>query len=158
MTSAPGDSQLYIDGTFSAAASGRVGAVHEKATGVQIGGYALGGAADVDRAVAAARAAQPGWAAVSAPERAAALRRFAGYLQDHYEELVAQSMRETGGVRAKAEDEVSTSIRQLAISAVQATENAGDILPPYKAGKLSLSRAVPLGATGILTAFSYPLT
>jgi benzaldehyde dehydrogenase (NAD) len=157
MTSAPGDSRLYIDGAFSAAASGRVGAVHEKATGVRIGGYALGGAADVDRAVAAARAAQPGWAAVSAPERAAALRRFAGYLQDHYEELVAQSMRETGGVRAKAEDEVSTSIRQLAISAVQATENAGDILPPYKAGKLSMSRAVPLGVIGIITPWNYPM-
>lgn len=157
MTSLTGDAQLYVDGTFGPAAAGRTGPVHAKATGEVIGTYALGGPADVDRAVAAARAAQPGWAALAAPERAALLLRFAAVLQDNYEELLAQSMRETGGVRAKAEDEVGTSIRQLAISAVQATENAGDILPPYKAGKLSLSRAVPLGVIGLITPWNYPM-
>jgi benzaldehyde dehydrogenase (NAD) len=131
--------------------------VHAKATGEQIGTYSLGGQADVDRAVAAARAAQGGWAALSAPDRAASLLRFAAVLQDNYADLVAQSMRETGGVRAKAEDEVGTAIRQLAISAVQATENAGDILPPYKAGKLSLSKAVPLGVIGLITPWNYPM-
>ncbi|MFI1098054.1 aldehyde dehydrogenase family protein [Streptomyces sp. NPDC020917] len=157
MPSRPGDGRLYIDGAFVPAASGRTAAVEEKATGRTIGGYALGAAADVDRAVAAARAAQPGWAARSAPERAAYLRRFCGYLEDHYAELVEQSMRETGGVRAKAEDEVGTSIRQLALSAVQVSEHAGDILPPYKAGKLSLSRAVPLGVLGLITPWNYPM-
>ncbi|MEV6006618.1 aldehyde dehydrogenase family protein [Streptomyces sp. NPDC051976] len=153
----PGDGRLYIDGAFVPASSGLTAAVEEKATGKVIGSYALGAAADIDRAVAAARAAQPGWAALSAPERAAYLRRFAGYLQDHYEELVEQSMRETGGVRAKAEDEVGTGLKQLALSAVQVSENAGDILPPYKAGKLSLSRAVPLGVLGLITPWNYPM-
>jgi benzaldehyde dehydrogenase (NAD) len=157
MPSQPGDGRLYIDGAFVPAASGRTADVTEKATGKRIGGYALGAAADVDRAVAAARAAQPGWAALSAPERAAHLRRFCGYLEDHYDELVELSMRETGGVRAKAEDEVGTGIRQLALSAVQVSEHAGDILPPYKAGKLSLSRAVPLGVLGLITPWNYPM-
>jgi benzaldehyde dehydrogenase (NAD) len=157
MTSRPADNHVYIDGAWRPAASGEVGVVEEKATGTPIGGYALGDARDVDRAVAAARAAQPAWAALSAPDRAGHLRRMAEYLRDHYEELVTLSMRETGGVRAKAEDEVSTTIRQLDISAVQATENAGDILPPYKAGKLSLSRVVPLGVIGIITPWNYPM-
>ncbi|GAB3904699.1 benzaldehyde dehydrogenase [Kibdelosporangium lantanae] len=52
---------------------------------------------------------------------------------------------------------MGTSIRQLAISSVQATENAGDILPPYKQGKLSLSRAVPLGVIGLITPWNYPM-
>ncbi|MDX6355961.1 MAG: benzaldehyde dehydrogenase [Streptomyces sp.] len=157
MPSHSGDGRLYIDGEFVPAASGRTGVVEEKATGKRIGEYALGSAADVDRAVAAARAAQPGWAALSAPERAGYLRRFGGYLEERYEELVEQSMRETGGVRAKAEDEVGTSIRQLALSAVQVSEHAGDILPPYKAGKISLSRAVPLGVLGLITPWNYPM-
>jgi benzaldehyde dehydrogenase (NAD) len=157
MPSHPGDGRLYIDGAFVPAASGRTGVVEEKATGKQIGSYAQGAAEDVDRAVAAARAAQPGWEALSAPERASYLRRFAGYLEAHQEELVEQSIRETGGVRAKAEDEVGTSIRQLALSAVQAGEHAGDILPPYKQGKLSLSRAVPLGVLGLITPWNYPM-
>jgi benzaldehyde dehydrogenase (NAD) len=157
MTSRPADSRLYIDGAWRPSASGLTADVEEKATGARIGGYACGDARDVDQAVAAARAAQPAWAALAAPERAAYLRRMAEHLQDRYEELVTQSMRETGGVRAKGEDEVSTTIRQLGISAVQATENAGEILPPYKAGKLSLSRVVPLGVLGIITPWNYPM-
>ncbi|WP_214105169.1 aldehyde dehydrogenase family protein [Acrocarpospora catenulata] len=147
---------LYVNGEFTPAASGHTAPVHEKATGDPIGAYALGGPADVDRAVAAARAAQPGWAALGAPERAACLERFAEDLRSRYEELVELSMRETGGVRAKAEDEVTAGLRQLAISAVQAVQSAGDILQPYKAGKLSLSRAVPLGVIGVITPWNYP--
>ncbi|MET7401361.1 aldehyde dehydrogenase family protein [Dactylosporangium sp. NPDC005572] len=157
MTTPAGDGQLYIDGTFRPPAGGRTGPVLEKATNVQIGTYGLGDDVDVEAAVRAARAAQPSWAALGAPERAGYLRRFAAYLAGHFDELVRQSMRETGGVRAKAEDEVATSIRQLEISAVQATENAGDLLPPYKAGKLSMSRAVPLGVIGIITPWNYPM-
>ncbi|MEW2521188.1 aldehyde dehydrogenase family protein [Actinacidiphila alni] len=157
MALGPGDGRLYIDGEFTPAASGRTGVVEEKATGRPIGSYALGAAEDVERAVAAARAAQPGWAELSAPERAGHLRALCGYLEQRYAELVEQSMRETGGVRAKAEDEVGTSIRQLALSAVQVSENAGDILPPYKAGKLSLSRTVPLGVLGLITPWNYPM-
>ncbi|MGW3288875.1 aldehyde dehydrogenase family protein [Streptomyces sp. NPDC001002] len=157
MTSQFPAARLYIDGTFRPASSGRTADVVEKATGAVIGTYDLGGAADVGRAVAAARAAQPGWAALSAPERAACLGRMADFLQAHYSELVEQSMRETGGVRDKAEDEVSTGIRQLRISMIQASENAGDLLPPYKAGKLSMSRAVPLGVIGVITPWNYPV-
>src|SRR6185295_12764119 len=100
MTSLTQDAQLYIDGAFGPAASGRTGPVHNKATGEGIGTYALGAKADVDRAVAAARAAQVGWAALAAPDRAALLVKLAAVLTDNYEDLLAQSMRETGGVRA----------------------------------------------------------
>ncbi|MFC4943730.1 aldehyde dehydrogenase family protein [Pseudonocardia sp. GCM10023141] len=155
--SGTGRDGLYIDGEFRAARSGRVGSVEEKATGREIGRFALGEAPDVDDAVAAARSAQPAWAALSAPERASYLRGFAAQLDARHGELVEQSMRETGGVRAKAEDEVGTSIRQLHISAVQASEPAGDVLPPYKAGKLSLSRTVPLGVIGLITPWNYPM-
>ncbi|GAA1664289.1 benzaldehyde dehydrogenase [Fodinicola feengrottensis] len=151
------DAALFIDGTFQPSRTGRVDAVMEKATDQPIGSYAQADAQDVDRAVAAARTAQPGWAALSAPQRSAYLTALAGYLDARQEELIVLSMRETGGVRLKAEDEVTTSIRQLRISAVQAVENAGDVLPPYKAGKLSLSRAVPLGVIGLITPWNYPM-
>ncbi|MCE7001432.1 aldehyde dehydrogenase family protein [Kibdelosporangium philippinense] len=151
------EAQLYINGEFSHAASGQTGPVDEKATGKQLGTYAKATTEDIDRAVEAARKAQPAWAATSAPERSNLLLKFAEVLQGRFDELVEQSMRETGGVRAKAEDEVGTSIKQLRISAVQVGENAGDILPPYKAGKLSLSRAVPLGVIGLITPWNYPM-
>ncbi|WP_370944821.1 aldehyde dehydrogenase family protein [Amycolatopsis sp. cg5] len=150
-------SGLYVGGEFRPSRSGRTGVVEEKATAKRIGEFALGDGADVDDAVDAARAAQPGWAALGAPERAEYLRKFAAYLTGNYEALVEQSMRETGGVRSKAEDEVGTSIRQLEISVVQATGTAGDLLQPYKAGKLSMSRTVPLGVVGLITPWNYPM-
>ncbi|GAB1817083.1 aldehyde dehydrogenase family protein [Herbidospora sp. RD11066] len=145
----------YIDGAFVPAV--HTASVHEKATGAEIGRYSLGDAADVDRAVAAARNAQPGWAALGAPERAAHLTAFADELRKRYDELVELSMKETGGVRAKAVDEVSAGLKQLGISAVEACGTAGEVLQPYKAGKLSLSRAVPLGVLGIITPWNYPV-
>ncbi|MFI6478379.1 aldehyde dehydrogenase family protein [Nonomuraea sp. NPDC050663] len=145
----------YLNGVFRPAE--RWSPVHDKATGEPIGRYAPAGAADVNEAVAAARAAQPGWAALAAPERAAYLRLMAEHLQSRFEELVRLSMSETGGLRRKAEDEVSTGIKQLHISSVQAMGTAGDILQPYKAGKVSLSRAVPLGVIGVITPWNYPL-
>jgi len=106
---------LFIDGEFVPASSGRSGSVTEKATGRELGRYAQGDAADVAAAVAAARRAQPAWAALAAPERAEFLHRLADELHRRFNGLVEQSMRETGGIRSKAEDEVGTSIRQLQI-------------------------------------------
>lgn len=51
--------QLYIGGKFGPAADGAHGDVTEKATGAVIGSYVRAGAADIDRAVDAARRAQP---------------------------------------------------------------------------------------------------
>ena len=65
------DGLLYVGGSFCAAESGRTAPVFEKATGAQIGTYALGTAVDVDRAVRAARDAQPAWAALAGAARAA---------------------------------------------------------------------------------------
>ena len=48
------DTQLYIDGAWSAAASGRTAPVVNPATGEVIGKFAFAERADLDRALAAA--------------------------------------------------------------------------------------------------------
>src|SRR5262249_51691085 len=58
----------------------------------------------------------------------------------------------------KAEEELGQAVTQLLNSATQLTENAGSILPPYKPGKLSLSRAVPLGVIGLIVPWNYPMS
>jgi aldehyde dehydrogenase (NAD+) len=55
-----------------------------------------GDEADVDRAVAAARAASPGWAATLATERAAVLRAFADELEQRNSSLSSLLTRENG--------------------------------------------------------------
>ncbi len=57
---------------------------------------AAGGAAEIDAAVAAARAAFPGWAGKPATERAKILRRLGELITQHVPELAATETRDTG--------------------------------------------------------------
>ena len=149
--------RAYIDGYFEPASAPWI-PVLDKAAGVPFGRYTNSSAEQVDRAVTAASLVQPDWAAASSATRAAILRAFARELEVRHDELIALIIRETGGTAEKAEEELGQSITQLLNSATQLTENAGDVLPPYKPGKLSLSRAVPLGVIGLIVPWNYPMS
>ncbi|WP_207481872.1 aldehyde dehydrogenase family protein [Arenibaculum pallidiluteum] len=71
----------FIDGRFTA--PGETFEVMNPATGETIAKVTQGTAADVDAAVTAARAAQPGWAALSGHERARFLYALARHVQQH---------------------------------------------------------------------------
>ena len=53
---------LFVGGTWQEAADGAIHTVRDPATGEVVGRSAVAGAADVDRAVDAARSAGPAWA------------------------------------------------------------------------------------------------
>lgn len=150
--------EVFIAGRFERPGSGDWLPVHDKGSGAAFARYANATADQVDRAVAAARTAQPAWAATDANTRCAVLRAFANELERRREELLRLIIRETGGTRPKAEEELEQSINQLLNSATQLTENAGSILPPYKQNKISLSRAVPLGVIGLIVPWNYPMS
>lgn len=152
------DVQVFIDGRFEHPEAGDGIPVLDKASGVPFGTYGNASSSQVDRAVEAARRAQPAWADVDANTRSAIIRRFAGELAARRDELLTLLIRETGGTLEKAEEELGQAITQLENSATQLTENAGSILPPYKSGKLSLSRAVPLGVIGLIVPWNYPMS
>jgi benzaldehyde dehydrogenase (NAD) len=132
--------------------------VLDKSTGKPFAAYTDSSADQVDRAVRAARIAQRQWASTSAMQRSEHLRSFAFELERRHDELITLIIRETGGTTEKAEEELGQSINQLLNSATQVTENAGAILPPYKEGKISLSRAVPLGVIGLIVPWNYPMS
>jgi aldehyde dehydrogenase (NAD+) len=73
----------YIGGRFDAPASGETFETINPANGKVLALVAQGGADDVDRAVAAARAAQAGWAGLSAHARSRFLYAIARGLQKH---------------------------------------------------------------------------
>lgn len=151
------DGMLYIDGDYVPAGGGGTAPVLEKATGDELGRYALGGAADVDRAVVAAMRAQTDWATRLPDERADVLRRAADLLGERIEEFTDSLIRETGGVRAKAADEVRRAQRKLHESAGLANRMTGDILPGFKHDKLILKQRVPLGVVGVITPWNFPV-
>lgn len=149
--------EVFIGGAFESPASDWL-PVFDKAAGEAFGRYGNASAAQVDRAVAAARQAQPAWADTDANTRCDVLRAFAAELDRRHDELISLIIRETGGTAEKAEEELGQSINQLLNSATQLTENAGAILPPYRRGKMSLSRAVPLGVIGLIVPWNYPMS
>ncbi|HEY6109594.1 MAG TPA: aldehyde dehydrogenase family protein, partial [Gemmatimonadales bacterium] len=71
-------------------------------TGVVLGRFAAAGRAEVDRAVAAARAAQPDWARRSWVERIAVLRRAAALIRESKYELAALMSLEVGKNRLES--------------------------------------------------------
>src|SRR5688500_5193430 len=64
----------------------------------EIARVAAGGAAEVDRAVAAARAAFPGWAGLPVAERSAILRRVADGVEARIEDLSRVETRDNGAL------------------------------------------------------------
>ena len=78
--------QHYIDGQWVASIDGREMAVEDPSTEEKIATITLGGDADADAAVAAARSAFPGWANTEPEARIAALER----LMDIYKERAGE--------------------------------------------------------------------
>jgi betaine-aldehyde dehydrogenase len=89
---------IFVDGCFVAAQSDRRADVVSPRTEEVIGRVPLAGPADVDRAVAAARAAfdDGEWPRWSPAERAAALRRLADHLDRRTDELAELGVEENG--------------------------------------------------------------
>jgi benzaldehyde dehydrogenase (NAD) len=129
--------------------------VTQPATGRSLGTAGLADAADVGRAVASARLAQPGWSARPAAERAAVLRRAAQLLEEHRDEVAGWLMREGGAVSAKAGFEVVSALDELWTAAALPTQPHGHLLPA-PVGR-SIGRRVPLGVVGVITPWNFPL-
>jgi aldehyde dehydrogenase (NAD+) len=78
---------LFVGGEFVDPAEDSSFTTYDPSTGEALAEIATATAPDVDRAVAAARAAQPGWAALPGSERAKYLFRIARLVQDRAREL-----------------------------------------------------------------------
>lgn len=81
------DGAQFIAGRLTKGTSGRTHAVVDPATGEDVYTYELAGTDDVDAAVAAARAAFPGWSGATPGERSDALHRFAAVLAERADDF-----------------------------------------------------------------------
>lgn len=107
--------------------------------------------ADVDRAVAAARAAFAGWSALPLDERAALLRRFAQQLTTHKESLAETISREVGKPHWEALTEVQSMIGKVDISIEAHARRCGE----FKSS-LGITRFKPHGVVAVLGPFNFP--
>ena len=88
--------KMYIDGKWVDADSGKTFRTYNPATGEAVAEVPLAGPSDVDKAVAAARRAFPGWAKKTQAERSAVVQRIADAVRAHSAELSQWEIMEHG--------------------------------------------------------------
>ena len=113
-------------------------------------GYTIGA---VREAAAAAAAAQPGWAALSAADRATHLERFKTQLAARADVLADAIVIETGKIRSEARAEIQTLLNRfdLVKAAMAADLKPGEVAPGEHL------RFAALGVVGVIGPFNFPL-
>ncbi|WP_028814526.1 gamma-aminobutyraldehyde dehydrogenase [Streptomyces flavidovirens] len=152
------DGAQYIGGRLRAGTSGRTHAVVDPATGEQVYAYELASTADVDAAVAAARAAFPGWAATTPGERSEAMHRFAAVLAEQADDFAyVESLQCGKPVKLSTEFDVPGSVDNTAFFAGAARHLEGKAAGEYSGDHTSYVRREPIGVVGSIAPWNYPL-
>jgi benzaldehyde dehydrogenase (NAD) len=148
---------IFVGGTFRPPAAGGTLDVRDKASGEIFATAGRATAADVDTAVGAALAAQPGWAARTYAERAALLRDVAAVLAEQAKPMRDLIIRETGCIGGKADYEIGAAASELHEAAALASRASGEVLQTGHPGRFSLSERLPMGLVGAITPWNFPL-
>lgn len=128
----------------------------DPATGNTLGLVARSGADEVDRAVAAARAAQPGWAATAPEHRADLLETMSGVILAHRDELARLECEDTGKPLTQAFTDVDVAARYFRYYGRCIESYYGQTIP-LGDGMHVFTRREPFGVTGHVVAWNYPL-
>ena len=147
--------RLLVDGEVCEAADGRRSDTVDPSTGEVVASVPEAGPEDVRRAVAAAGAAQPGWAALDHDERVRRVERFAELLADAAARIATVESVDTG-------NPLPSTARDMRIAADHLRE-----WPAYAAALTGTARRGPgptlhyttfhpYGVVGRITAFNHP--
>jgi acyl-CoA reductase-like NAD-dependent aldehyde dehydrogenase len=151
--------RMWIGSEWVDAEGGATFEATSTSTGEVIGTIPEGTRADAQRAIAAAQAAWPGWAARSAFDRAAAMRRVAEAIDERREELAHTLALDQGKPKkAEAYDEVEELIAYFDMAAADATRMEGLMPPSIDANKRVLLERVPRGVVSIISPWNWPYT
>jgi alpha-ketoglutaric semialdehyde dehydrogenase len=126
-------------------------------TGEVIESFPRSTAADVDRAVATARAAWEDWRLVPAPERGNILFRFAQLLERSKPELSDLMTREMGKVKAEAGGDVQEAIDMSYYMGGEGRRLFGHTTPSELRNKFMMSVRMPVGVVGAITPWNFPI-
>src|SRR6059036_3118036 len=149
--------QNYIDGEWVDAASGATFESTSPANGETIGVFPKSGPEDVDRAVAAAKAAFEEWRLVPAPKRGEILFRFGQLLIEHKDDLTDLMTREMGKVKAEAGGDVQEAIDMSYYMAGEGRRLFGQTTPSELRHKFNMSVRMPIGVVGVITPWNFPI-
>ncbi|HEX9599521.1 MAG TPA: aldehyde dehydrogenase family protein [Gaiellaceae bacterium] len=149
--------QNYIGGEWVDSSSGETFESVNPATGDTIGTFPRSSADDVDRAVAAAKAAFEDWRLVPAPKRGEILYRFANLLMEEKDEFTDLMSHEMGKVKAEAGGDVQEAIDMSLYMAGEGRRLFGQTTPSELRDKFNMSVRMPIGVVGVITPWNFPI-
>ncbi len=147
----------FIGGRPVAGESGRFADVFNPASGEVSGRVALAGAAEIDRAAAAAAAAWPAWAATPPLRRARVMFRFKELLERDRRELAAIVTAEHGKVLSDADGEVQRGLEVVEFACGIPHLLKGEYTEAVGTGIDAWSMRQPLGVVAGITPFNFPI-
>jgi aldehyde dehydrogenase (NAD+) len=148
--------QHFIGGRWVASLGGQTLPVIDPATGERFDTLARGTAADIDAAVAAARAAlQGGWGRLTATERGRILSRMGELILQRHEELARLEARDTGKPISQARNDITVAARYCEYYGGAADKLHGEQIPYLNDHQVIVVHE-PYGVTAHILAWNYP--
>jgi malonate-semialdehyde dehydrogenase (acetylating) / methylmalonate-semialdehyde dehydrogenase len=152
----PGRVSHWINGRLVEGASGRQGDVFDPATGTLARHVDFASADEVDAAVAAARAAFPGWRATSLSKRTDILFKIRNLVDQRRHELAAHLTAEHGKVPSDALGEIARGLENLEFACGIPNLLKGGFSEQASTGVDVYQIRQPLGVVAGITPFNFP--
>lgn len=146
----------WIAGAERSSSTGPFGDVFDPALGVITKRVAMAGSAEIDAAVAAAKAAFPAWRDLSLARRQAVMFRFRELLDARKRELAEIITSEHGKVLDDALGEISRGQEVVEFACGLAHHLKGEFSEQVSNGIDVYSTRQPLGVVGIVSPFNFP--
>ncbi|CAG0967157.1 aldehyde dehydrogenase (NAD+) [Burkholderiales bacterium] len=147
----------FIGGSFHAPAAGAELPVIDPSDGKPFASIARGGAPDVDAAVRAARGAFEGaWGKLAPVDKGRKLMALSRAIADHADELAWLEARDCGKPMKQARADVVACARYFEFYAGAPDKLHGETIP-YASGYTVLTWREPLGVTGHIIPWNYPM-
>jgi malonate-semialdehyde dehydrogenase (acetylating)/methylmalonate-semialdehyde dehydrogenase len=146
----------WIGGGRVAGTSGRRGPVFDPATGVVAREVDFASVEEVDAAVAAAKAAFPGWRATSLSKRTEIMFRIRNLVETHRRELAAHLTAEHGKVPSDALGEIARGLENIEFATGVPHLMKGGYSEQVSTGVDVYQIRQPLGVVAGITPFNFP--
>ncbi len=130
--------------------------VDNPATAAVIGRVPRFGVVETERAIAAAQQAMGPWAARTAKDRAAVLRRYFDLIIARQEDLAAILSEEQGKPLAEARGEIVYAAGFIEWFAEEAKRVYGDVIPSHAPDKRIVVLKQPIGVVAAITPWNFP--
>ena len=151
------DYGMIIGGEEVSSGTGERIDVIDPATEQAVGSVPKGSAADVDRAVEAARGSFRGWSRLTPGDRSAILMKFADRLEEEAQRLAELETSQTGKpIKLVSNSDVPFAHDNLRFMASQARVLEGSAAGEYVEGYTSMVRREPVGVVGSIAPWNYP--